>query len=227
MSIHLINTINTFPGGKMLGNAVLNVMWRRLPRIVLLSALLTFSLSASIIQYEVMTSGGSNGTGNGATGTYQFFVSGFVFRANQPCLNNPTLECSEALDIQFDQTMFGQLSNGIAPAGFDLLLFQPNNPPQAPGDYSALALVDKPSLLGQFSVDFTFTGQGTPGSQAFTIDQFDSNGGFQGVVLTGETAPLASSVPEPSSVSLIAAGLLASCFLLAFRLALERARKRG
>ena len=204
-----------------------HVICRQLLRVLTLSALLAISLSASIIQYEVTTTGGSNGSANGATGTYQFFVSGFVFRANQPCANNPALQCSEALDIQFDPTMFGQLSNGVAPAGFDLLLFQPNNPPQAPGDYSALALVDQPSLAGQFSVDFTFIGQGTPGSQAFSIDEFDSNGGFQGVVATGETDPLASGAPEPSSISLIAAGLMAGGVLMAIRRAVERTGTRG
>lgn len=220
-------SMSTYPGRKLKGSAVLHVIWRQLPRLLVLSALLAFNVSASIIQYEVTTSSGGNGSGNGATGTYQFFLSGFVFRANEPCANNPALTCSDALDIQFDPTMFGQLSNGVAPAGFDLLLFQPNNPPQAPGDYSALALVDHPSLLGQFSVDFTFIGKGTPGSQAFSIDQFDSNGGFQGVVATGTTAPLASDTPEPYSVSLIAAGLMAGGILLALRRAVESARKRG
>jgi hypothetical protein len=219
--------MNTHPGRKLVSSAAVHVICRQLVRVLVLSALLAISLSASIIQFEVTTSGGTNGTANGATGTYQFFVSGFVFRANQPCTNNPALECSEALDIQFDPTMFGQLSNGVAPAGFDLLLFQPNNPPQAPGDYSALALVDQPSVAGQFSVDFTFIGPGTPGSQAFSIDQFDSNGGFQGVVATGETAPLASGAPEPSSVSLIAAGLMAGGVLLAVRRAVERTGTRG
>jgi hypothetical protein len=219
--------MNTNPGRKTVSNAVVHVVCRRLLRVLVLSALLAISLSASIIQYEVTTTGGTNGSANGATGTYQFFLSGFVFRANEPCANNPALTCSDALDIEFDPTMFGQLSNGVAPTGFDLLLFQPNNPPQAPGDYSALALVDHPSLAGQFSVDFTFIGQGTPGSQAFSIDQFDSHGGFQGVVATGETAPLATGAPEPSSVSLIAAGLMAGGILLALRRAVERAGTRG
>jgi hypothetical protein len=172
-------------------------MHRQLPRTVLLSALLAVGLSASpIVQYQLTT--------NGNTGTYQYFVSGFDFLANQ------------ALDIQFGQigpnNLFGQLSNGKAPAGFDLVLFQPNNPPQAPGDYSALALVSHPSLSGTFSVDFTLSGTGVPGSQLFTISQFDSNGNFVSLLASGTTQLAGSAVPEPASflpcgVALVIAGI--------------------
>ena len=172
-------------------------MHRQLPRTVLLSALLAVGLSASpIVQYQVTT--------NGNTGTYQYFVSGFDFLVNQ------------ALDIQFGQigpnNLFGQLSNGKAPAGFDLILFQPNNPPQAPGDYSALALVSHPSLSGTFSVDFTLSGTGVPGSQLFTISQFDSNGNFVSLLASGSTQLAGSAVPEPPSflpcgVALVIAGI--------------------
>lgn len=185
------------PGGKLKSGGVPRVICRQLPRILLLSALLTFSLSAGpIVQYQVTT--------NGTTGTYHYFVGGFDFLLN------------EALDIQFGQlgsnNVFGQLSNGVAPAGFDLLLFQPNNPPQAPGDYSALALVDHPSLTGTFSVDFTLTGTGMPGSQVFSISQFDSNGNFVGLVASGSTQLVGSGVPEPAGflpcgVALIIGGI--------------------
>lgn len=128
---------------------------------------------------------------------YSYSVSNIVFAANQE------------LAIQFDPSIFSGLSNGVAGQGFDLLLLQPNNPPQASGEYSALAMVNQPSLAGPFSVDFTYTGPGTPGSQAFFINQYDSNGAFQRVITSGFTAPLSSSpIPEPATVSLCCAGLL-------------------
>jgi hypothetical protein len=181
----------------------------KLPGILLFFTLCSFSLSATAIQYQV--------TSNGTTGTYQYFISGFV--ANQPCPNNTAIQCSNQIDIQFDPTMFVQISNGVAPAGFNLLLFQPNNPPQAPGDYSALALVNNPSLAGPFSVDFTFnpaTSSGVPCSstpdfcQKFSIKSFDSNGFFEGVAEPAPelTTPLVSGVPEPASLSLSGAGLI-------------------
>jgi hypothetical protein len=176
--------MSIYAGGKPKGEGAQRALVRRLPRILLLSALLAGGLSASpIIQYQITT--------NGATATYQYFVSGFDFLVNQE------------LDIQFGQlgssNIFGLLSNGKAPAGFDVMLFQPNNPPQAPGDYSALAVVDHPSLSGPFSVDVTLTGTGVLGSQFFTISQFDSNGMFVSVLASGSTEPQGSDAPEPAS----------------------------
>jgi hypothetical protein len=190
--------MNIHTAGKPKNGGLLSVICGQMPRVLLLVALTVVSLPAASIDFQVSTVG--------ATGTYQYFLSGFDFRVNQPCLNAPALECSDELDIQFDPTMFGQLLNGVAGAGFDLLLLQPNNPPQAPGDYSALAVVDHPSLGGPFRVDFTFTGP-QPGFQPYSIRQFDSAGNFEGVVLTGTTVP-ANAVPEPVNFSLCCVGLL-------------------
>ena len=71
--------------------------------------------------------------------------------------------CSDELDISFDPTVFTEISNGVAPPDFDLLLFQVNNPPGAQGDYSALAVVDHASLAGTFSVDFSYIPGTIPG----------------------------------------------------------------
>jgi hypothetical protein len=196
------------PGGKLKSNGVLHVICRQLPRILLLSALLATSLSATRIDFQVTT--------NGTTGTFQYFVSGFV--AMQPCPNNMALQCSNEIDIEFAPTVFNQISNGVAPSGFDLLLFQPNNPPQAPGDYSALATVNNPSMA-PFRVDFTFNpgmSSGIPCSstpdfcQKFSIQSFDSSGFFEGFAEPGPefTTPRVSGVPEPASISLGGAGLI-------------------
>lgn len=190
---------------------------------ILLSGLLAFSLSAgTVVQYQLTTTG--------TTGIYQYTVSGFGFSANQPCLSdsvpagNPGLECFDVLDIEFDPNVFSQISNGVAPAGFDVLLFQPNNPPQAPGDYIAEAIVNQPSLNGIFSVDFALTGNGTPGSQQYSIDQFDTAGLFMGAVpldasgaTVGNTVLPATATPEPASLSLCGAAFIAGSVLLAFR----------
>jgi hypothetical protein len=188
-------------------NTALSVTCRQLPRILLLSALLTFGLSAATIQYQVSTSG--------TTGTYQYFVTGFV--ANQACPDNMAIECRNAIDIAFDYTVFDQLSNGVAPAGFNVMLFQPDNPNQATGNYSAMAIDNNPSLSGAFSVDFTFnpgasSGVSCPSSsnfcQNFSIESFDSNGFFEGFAQNGITTPLGSSAPEPVSILLSGIGLM-------------------
>jgi hypothetical protein len=195
----------------------------RLLRQILLSGLLAFSLSAATIVQSQLTNAGT-------TGIYQYVVSGFNFSANQPCLSdslppgNPAFECFDVLDIEFDPNVFSQISNGVAPAGFEVLLFQPDNPPQAPGDYIAEAMVNQPSLNGTFSVDFALTGNGTPGSQQYSINQFDTAGSFMGAVplnasgqTVGSTVLPASGAPEPASLSLCGAALIMGSVLWALR----------
>jgi hypothetical protein len=97
------------------------------------------------------------------------------------------------------------------------MLFQPNDPVLAAGDYSAYALVANPSLAGPFSVNFTLTPGGpTPGAQTFFIEQFDNNGFFEGLT-TGTTVLLGNSTPEPASWQLTALVLVAGGITLAVR----------
>jgi hypothetical protein len=154
------------------------------------AVLLTSALQAATIQFQVTNLGGNSFE-------YDYSPSGLTLQAN------------EQLDLRFDPTLYSNLSNGKAGVGFDVLLFQPNNPPGTFGDYTALALVNNPSLAGPFSVDFVFNGVGTPGAQPFVIDQFDSSGNFVSTVAPGMTAVLGApaAVPEPGSLSLIAVAL--------------------
>lgn len=177
-------------------------------RVLILSILPVFGLSAAtMVEYQVSTSGTS--------GTYQYFISGFT--GVSPCANNPTLQCNNEIDIQFAVGTFVSISNGVAPADFSLLLFQPNNPPQADGDYSAFANVANPSLAGPFSVNFTLTGAAAPGAQTFFIEQFDSNGFFEGSTTGGTTLRNTGAVPEPSSWQLTGVVFIIGGLMLAAR----------
>jgi hypothetical protein len=154
--------------------------------------LLIMPLSAATIQYQVAPTL--------TAGVYEFtyFING-TFSANQE------------IDIQFDPSLYTALSNGQASpsSDWDLMLLQPNMPLGGTGDYQAYAMVNNPSLAGPFKVDGTYTGSGTPGSQAFTIKTLDSSG----MNVISETAPSWTTpyntdpVPEPSSVFLSAVGL--------------------
>jgi hypothetical protein len=150
--------------------------------------------ASTVINYSVGVLGT---TGGGDTlYRYTYTLSGIAFMQNQE------------LDIEFDPTVVGELSNGVSPAGFDLLLLQPNDPTGAPGEYSLLALVNNPSLAGTFSVDFTFHGPGVPGIQQFFLFD-DSQVPAVQIEMGNTSAAVTGATPEPWSLVLCLAGLAA------------------
>ena len=158
-----------------------------------LSALLMAGFShAGTIQYEVATVGQLPVQGGSTVPLfrYTYQASGMTFLANQE------------LDIVFSAQLYGEISDGLADPGFDLLLLQPNNPSGAPGHFSALALTNIGVGQGTWSVDFTFTGPGQPGSQQFYINQYDANGRFITTLESGSTQDLAGA-PEPGTFWLL------------------------
>lgn len=162
---------------------------------VLWATVLAGDLPAATIEFQVSTVGTAP---SGQT----------LFRYNY-FFSNLTLQQNQEIDIRFNPAQFGMLSNGVAGPGFSLLLLQPNNPPGAFGDFSALALVNNPPLSGPFSVDFTFIGSGQPGAQPFLINQLDANAGFVSTLESGTTVPRGQTViPEPATFALGGAGLL-------------------
>lgn len=163
-------------------------------RLALCAVLWVSSLAAGTIQFLVTDLGVSSYR-------YTYILSGFSFLANQE------------LDIQFDANLYSNLTNGVVGTGFDLVLLQPNSPPGLPGDYSAMALIDNPPLDGPFSVDFTYLGEGMPGSQPYFINQYDDQGNFLGTLESGVSSP----IPEPGTVTMVAAGLVAVGAALRYR----------
>ena len=166
----------------------------------LLLVLLGTKLSAAaIVQFQVADLGGN-------LHRYNYSISGYSFQQNQE------------LAISFAPALYGTLSNGLASSGFNLLLLQPNSPPGTSGVYSALALVNNPSLAGPFSVDFIFKGPGAPSTQPFLINQYDQSGTFVSTIGSGLTTPLGGpAVPEPGSFSLGGVALLVSGVLWTVR----------
>lgn len=152
------------------------------------------------------------------TVSYDFSILPYAPPAGEPAgssvlqvtylLSNFTFLANQELDIQFDPSMYDSLSNGQAPSGFMIGLFQPNNPPGVPGDFSALATADNPSVSGVFSADVVFLGSGQPGPQAFSVNQYDAQGAFVSTVASGFTTPTGNTaVPEPGSFWLGGVGL--------------------
>ena len=165
-------------------------------RVFLLAGVVLGSISAGTIQYHVIDLGQN-------TFRLTYSVSDFEFLANQE------------LAIEFDPAVYQSLSNGIAPADFDLLLLQPNNPLGAFGIFSALALIDDPVLSGIFSVDVVLTGAGRPGEQGFAINQLDQNGILLSTISSGTTVD--ASTPEPGTLPIAGLALLIGGVLPAVR----------
>jgi hypothetical protein len=161
----------------------------------LFTLLLAGQLTAGSVQYQVADLGSN-------VFRYEFFPVGLGLMQFQD------------LDVQFDAALFGGLLNGVADSDFRLVVLQPNNPLGAPGSYSALALIDNPSLAGPFSVDVNWLGSGTPGSLPFFIHQFDASGRILETIGSGSLEPVAQvGAPEPSSwllggLGLVTGGLL-------------------
>ena len=189
----------------------LAVDWRSVGRHLSLYLCAAFlaagTLAGASIQFEA-TQIGTTGGGDRVF-QYSYFVDG-------------TFSVNQELDIRFDPALYRDLSNAVAEPGFDVLLFQPNNPPGSFGDFSALALVNNPSLAQPFRVDVTYLGSGQPGAQPFFINTFNSNGQIIGSESGFTTPPSGDAVvPEPGTRELSGVALIVVC---AYLLTLRRAR---
>lgn len=143
---------------------------------------------------------------------FTYTVRDFVFERDQE------------FDVLFPADLYADLANGTAGAGFDVQLFQPDNPPGSPGHYTALALEASGSDM-LFSVDARYLGLLDPVSQQFRINEFEYDPTTQRLKLTqvllyGEASPSpGAALPEP--------GAFAPCGLILVIGGGWRALKRG
>jgi hypothetical protein len=141
---------------------------------------------------------------SGDTWQYTYTVTGTPLSANQAftVFFDPTL-ASNLVDTSLDTTDPASL------AAENWLSFSiPFDPSlDSDGFYSALALVADDSMTEAFTVTFDFSGLGKPGSQMFSIDQFDAFGNLVMNLQTGETTPVGVTAPEPGAGVLLILGL--------------------
>jgi hypothetical protein len=165
------------------------------------------SAQATTIQFTATDLSDALGPG-GDLWQYSYVVSEFAFPMN------------DDFGILFSPSLYRDLENPPPPVtDWDILTLQPDPALPADGLYDALALVDNASLANMFTVRFVWLGGSstTPGSQPFTITEFDAQGNFVRVVETGQTT---SAVPEPGTFVLLGIGLVG---LLGWSIAMRNA----
>jgi len=149
---------------------------------------------------------------SGNTWQYTYTLTGVPLGANQ------------AFTVSFDPTLTSNLddtsTDATDPASLaaqDWLSFTLPADPLLNSDavYTALALINDDAMTEAFTLTFNFSGSGQPGSQMFSIDQFDTSGTLVTNLQTGETTPVGVAAPEPSAGALLIlgiAGILAGIF---------------
>lgn len=190
-----LHIIRNLLGERTMGegsSTLMRVLVRPTQLIALLLALLVAPSShAIVIEYEALdladTTLGEN------LWQYSYRVSDYDFLADQ------------GFTVWFDAGLYDNLVPVSASLDWDALVVQPDLFLPDAGFYDALALADHASLADSFNLQFTWLGNGAPGSQAF--DLYDvSNGSFV-VTNSGNTVLRGvTSVPEPAPLWLMFAG---------------------
>ena len=177
---------------------------RKYALFILFSLVIAANLSAVSITSQVSVAGDPPG------------AIGYQYTYN---ITNLTLQTNEELDIYFDPSLYGALTDANVGSDFQYVLFQPGSAPPEPGDFGIVPNSDNTVVTGPFNVSFTLSGPGSPGPQYFTVSEFSPDGGLIGIVASGMTS-LQSDVaaPEPAGVGLTGIALLLGTMWCAGRL---------
>lgn len=182
---------------------------RNLILLCLVSGLGVMHLSADSIQYSITNLGGNEWQ-------YSYTLSG-VYNQYQSIQLDLCSASSGCTDGSLYSNLTGSLGSNSG-SDWSLMVYQPNSGADEPGTFQLQSLVNTDPLNGPFSVDFDYTGTGTPGAQYFSVYQLDSNGNYVSTILGAApgqpvtdgvlTTLLADPVPEPASFAFSGIGLL-------------------
>jgi hypothetical protein len=150
------------------------------------------------VEYQTINLGGSEWQ-------YTYTLTGTALGANQ------------AFTVFFDPTLTSNLGDtstdftnpsSAAATNWASFVLQGDSVLLSTGLYTALSLTGAGGNTDIFTVTFDYLGTGAPGSQAFSVDQFDADGNHISNVETGQTTPFVSTapVPEPGSALLLLLG---------------------
>lgn len=136
----------------------------------------------------------------GASVTYALADLGGGFWRYDYSIASPTFVPGQGITFHFAPDLYSSLSNPIAPAGWDPLVYPAGIPAGATGEFDLLAAIPNPGLTG-ISIEFEYLGTGQPGSQPFDTYTLDP------VFTVLEQGNTTSGVPEPSVLLLAIGGL--------------------
>jgi hypothetical protein len=133
-------------------------------------------------------------------------LGGNSWRYEYSVTNDTLADPLEYFVLDFDLSLYENLRDQVGPAGWDILLLQPDPLIPAGGVFDALALdggITFGTTLAGFALTFDFLGPNAPGTQPFTVLDF---GTFEPV--ESGVATDVNSVPEPGTLSLSLLALL-------------------
>lgn len=167
---------------------------------VLLSIVWSTTAFATTIEYDVSDLGGG-------TWEYTYTLTDFTFTA--------TPNYDTGFTIFFDYTTYDALVD-TSPTNLDWdpILNPVDKGLSGDGYLDELASTSTLTLPDVFSVQFTWSGTGTPGPQSFEVYEFFDDGSLDGILNTIETGFTSRTaqmnpIPEPGTLTLLGFGMLA------------------
>lgn len=125
--------------------------------------------------------------------------------------NDGTPASFEGVTLYFDRALFANLSDAVAPAGWDPLLFQPDTVLGSDGAYDVLADAAHVLSAGQtvqgFSLRFDFLGSVLPTAWSYDLYRLDATSGDIEILGSGRTVEAVTAVPLPATLALALLGL--------------------
>jgi len=188
----------------------MNRLWRILSAAVLVvacAALAAPRAEATIIEFRAVDL--ADQVAGEDLWMYDYFVSDFTFEAGQ------------GFSTYFDPLLYANLQAAPrAGADWDPIAIQPDTALPSFGFYDALALANGAGLDDPFTVSFVWLGGAgsAPGSQEFTVNQFDSAGNVSFLETGLTVAQGSAAVPEPATGVIFGLGAA-----MAYRLRRRRA----
>ena len=153
-------------------------------------------------------------TANATTINYDLTnIAGNTWQYDFTVSNDSLPAAIDEFTVFFDRNLFDNLQLGAQPADWDPLVIQRDLAIPADGYFDVLALaggIDPGLNLGGFQVMVDFLSTGTPGSPYFSVVDPDSFATLDQGSTRSNQAPV--PVPEPGTLTLIGAAMLATGF---------------